>query len=207
MKKQLILSGSQENPAAKFPEMFLLFFKIGAFTIGGGYAMIPLIQKELIEKKRWVDERHFLDNLAVAQSIPGPIVVNFSLLTGYRLRGLPGGLFSLLGTVLPSFLIILLLAIFLWQYQDRPMVQAAFQGIRPAVVALIASAAYRLGRNVFRQRRLLLLFIIFIAVLIGFSVHPIAVITAGAAAGLFLPLKAKTRTAEEHVEPERPEKE
>lgn len=170
--------------------------------------MIPLIRKELIENKKWVDDRHFLDNLAVAQSIPGPIVVNFSILTGYRLRGLKGGLFSLLATILPSFFIILAIALFVWQYQDHHLVQAAFLGIRPAVVALIASAAYKLGRNVFKQRPLLLLFLVFLLVLVVFGIHPIAVIVSGAAAGLFLPLQQGWGEPEENEqEKNEPEKE
>jgi len=175
---------------ARLADMLLLFLKIGAITIGGGYVMIPLIREVIIDKKRWITERDFVDNLAIAQSIPGPIVVNFSLLTGYRLRGLKGGLLSLLGTVTPSFLIILGIAIFLWRFKDIHLVQAAFLGIRPVVVALIASAAYKLGKPVFRLKRALVLFILFLAGLIILGVHPIAVVVAGAALGVLWPPKS-----------------
>ena len=166
---------------------FLLFFKIGAFTIGGGYAMIPLIRTEIIEKKKWIEEKDFIDNLAVSQSIPGPIVVNFSLMTGYRMLGLKGAVFGLLGTILPSFLIILFIAAFLWEYQHLPFVQAAFRGIQPVIVALIAAAAFKLGKQVFKQLELLLLFCVFLVVLLFFGAHPILVVVTGGGIGLLLP--------------------
>jgi chromate transporter len=164
-------------------DLFFTFFKIGSFTFGGGYAMIPLVKREIVDKKNWIDADYFLDNLAVAQSLPGSNIISFSLLVGYRLKGIKGGIFSLLGTILPSFLIILLVAVFLWQYQKNELVQAAFCGIRPAVVALIISAAYELGKGVFRQRRSLLLFILFFGVLVIFRIHPLLVIVGGAITG------------------------
>lgn len=167
---------------------FLLFFKIGAFTIGGGYAMIPLIRTEIMERKGWISDQDFIDNLAVAQSIPGPIVVNFSIMTGFRLLGLKGALFGLLGTILPSFLIILSIAAFLWEYQHISVVQAAFKGIKPVIVALIAAAAFKIGRQVFVQLDRLLLFCVFLAGLLFIGLHPILVILAGAAAGLVRPI-------------------
>ncbi|MGI5876592.1 MAG: chromate transporter [Dethiobacteria bacterium] len=176
---------NKNNSAKKITlsELFFTFFKIGAFTFGGGYAMIPLIKREIAEKKNWIGNNEFLDNLAVAQSLPGSNVISFSLLVGYRLKGIKGGFFSLLGTILPSFLIILIISIFLWQFRKNDLVQAAFYGIRPAVVALIISAAYELGKGVFRQRRSLLLFILFFGVLILFNLHPLVVIVSGAITG------------------------
>lgn len=173
-------------------QVFFLFFKIGAFTIGGGYAMIPLIRNELVDKKKWITGEAFLDNLAVSQSLPGPIVVNFSLMTGYRLLGIKGSLFCLLGTILPSFLIILCIALFLWGYRDNRFIQAAFSGIRPAVVALIASAAYKLGKEVFQQRKPFFLFCVFLLVLILFRLHPIAIIVSGAVIGLIWPMNTRS---------------
>jgi len=174
----------------KLLEMFFLFFKIGAFTFGGGYAMIPLIRHELIMRKNWMSEDEFLTRLVIAQSFPGPIVVNFSLLNGYLFRGIKGGLFSVLGAILPSFLIILTIAVFLWHYHEHTMVQAAFMGIRPVVVALIVSAAYKLGKPIFQQRRLFVTFLLFLAGLILLNIHPAFVILLGAILGLLWPLKA-----------------
>lgn len=187
-KKQL-REGIKKEPAAALLQLFLIFLKIGASTIGGGAAMVPFIQVELVERRRWLDNHLFLDYLALAQSIPGPMIVNFAVIAGYRLRGLKGSLLSLLGIMLPSFLIIFIIVYFLWQYRENPLVFRAFQGIRPAVAALIAAAAVKLGRLVLRTRALLLLFALFLGGLIVFKIHPLFVIIAGALAGLFLSLQ------------------
>lgn len=119
-------------------QIFTTFAKIGAFTIGGGYAMIPLIQEEVVNKKRWIEEEDFMDVLAISQSAPGLLSVNISIFLGYRLRGTKGSVVATLGSVLPSFLIILMIAMFFAGYQDNPTVMNIFKGIRPVVVALIA---------------------------------------------------------------------
>ena len=119
-------------------QIFTTFAKIGAFTIGGGYAMIPLIQEEVVNKKRWIEEEDFMDVLAISQSAPGLLSVNISIFLGYRLRGTKGSVVATLGSVLPSFLIILMIAMFFAGYQDNPTVMKIFKGIRPVVVALIS---------------------------------------------------------------------
>lgn len=113
-------------------KMFLTFFKIGAFTFGGGYAMIPIIQEEIVNKRKWIDENEFLDAIAVAQGSPGPVAVNTSIYVGYRVGGLAGALMCLLGTILPSFFIILVVAKFFYQYRNNPILDKVFLGIRPA---------------------------------------------------------------------------
>ena len=128
-------------------DVFLTFFKIGLFTLGGGYAMIPLIEAEIIEKKKWVGKDEFLDLMAVAQSCPGVFAVNIAIFIGYRLRRVKGAIVSCIGTALPSFIIILLIALFFHQFKDNEMVAAAFRGIRPAVVALIAVPTYNLAKK------------------------------------------------------------
>jgi len=128
-------------------ELFLVFFKIGAFTFGGGYAMVPLIRNEVVNKKNWLDDEEFMDMLAIAQSMPGPIALNTSLFVGNKRMGFKGSLFSGLGIILPSFLVILLIAIFFVQFKDNPVVERIFKGIRPAVVALIAAPLLGLGRS------------------------------------------------------------
>ncbi|MCQ2089265.1 MAG: chromate transporter [Fibrobacter sp.] len=128
-------------------DSFLTFFKIGLFTIGGGYAMIPLIEAEIIEKKKWVSYDEFVDLMAIAQSCPGIFAVNIAIFIGYRLRRVKGALVCCLGTALPSFIIILLIALFFHQFKDNQMVAAAFRGIRPAVVALIAVPTYNLAKK------------------------------------------------------------
>ena len=126
---------------------FLTFFKIGLFTFGGGYAMIPLIEAEIVNRKNWISKEDFLDLLAVAQSCPGVFAINISVFIGYRLRGVKGGLLCALGTALPSFIIILLIAMFFHQFKDNPYVAAMFRGIRPAVVALIAIPTFNMAKN------------------------------------------------------------
>jgi chromate transporter len=117
---------------------FLTFFKVGAFTLGGGYAMIPLIEREVVDKKQWIDRTSFLDLIAVAQSVPGVFAVNMAIFVGYRLKGVKGSIITALGTILPSFITILSIAIFLYGFKDNEIVINIFKGIRPAVVALIA---------------------------------------------------------------------
>lgn len=126
---------------------FSTFFKIGLFTIGGGYAMIPLIEADVVEKRKWVEREEFLDLMAIAQSCPGIFAVNMSIFIGYKLRGVKGSIVCALGTVLPSFLIILGLALFFQQFRDNETVQRIFMGIRPAVVALIAAPTFKMAKS------------------------------------------------------------
>ena len=114
---------------------FRTFFRIGLFTIGGGYAMIPLIEADVVDKNKWVAREDFLDLMAIAQSCPGIFAVNMSIFIGYKLKGVPGSVVCTLGTILPSFLIILGIALFFQQFRDNETVQRIFKGIRPAVVA------------------------------------------------------------------------
>ena len=128
-------------------EAFSIFFKIGAFTIGGGYAMVPLIEDEIVTKRRWLDKEDFIDLLAISQSAPGILAVNISIFIGYRLRGVPGSIVTALGTVLPSFLIILAIALFFHNFKDNAVVERIFRGIRPAVVALIAAPTFSMAKS------------------------------------------------------------
>ena len=127
--------------------LFLTFSHIGLFTIGGGYAMIPLIQRKVVEEKKWVSEEELVDLMAVAQSCPGIFAVNISIFIGYKLRKTPGALISTLGTCLPSFLIILAIALFFQRYRENIYVERIFRGIRPAVVALIAAPVFKMAKT------------------------------------------------------------
>lgn len=122
-------------------QLFLIFFKIGAFTFGGGWAMISIIEKEIVDKYKWIERSEFLDLLAVAQSLPGLLAVNIAVAVGDKLRGMRGSVAAAIGTILPSFIIILLIAIFLTPdiIKNNPVVSRIFMGIRPAVVALIVA--------------------------------------------------------------------
>ena len=128
-------------------ESFSTFFRIGLFTLGGGYAMIPLIEEEVVNKKKWVSKEEMLDLIAIAQSCPGVFAINIATFIGYKLNKVRGAIATTIGTALPSFLIILAIAIFFKQFEDNKVVAAIFRGIRPAVVALIAVPTFRLGQR------------------------------------------------------------
>lgn len=128
-------------------QLFLVFFRIGAFTFGGGYAMIPLIQKEVVEEKKWVTDDDILEIIAIAESTPGPIAINSATFVGYKLCGVLGSAFATLGVVLPSFVIILLISYVLRQFQDIPAVKYAFNGIRAGVLALLIKALYTMYKK------------------------------------------------------------
>lgn len=128
-------------------EIFWSFLKIGAFTFGGGYAMIPLIGHEVIERRRWLEQRDFSDLLTLAQSAPGPIALNTAVFVGYKRRGFAGALAAVLGVIVPSFVIILAVALFFSDMRDNRFVDAAFRGMRPAVVALIVAPIIGLARG------------------------------------------------------------
>lgn len=120
--------------------LFLTFLKIGAFTFGGGYAMIPLIQKEVVEKKKWLSDSDILDIIAIAESTPGPIAINSATFVGYKTAGFFGAFCATFGVVLPSFLIILAISFVLRFFESLKVVQYAFEGIRAGVIALILKA-------------------------------------------------------------------
>ena len=126
---------------------FGTFFKIGLFTIGGGYAMVPLIEEEVVNKKRWLSQEEFMDLLAVSQSVPGVFAVNFSIFIGYKLKRFPGALALASGAILPSFLIILAIALFFQRFKDYEAVENIFKGIRPTVVALIAAPTFSMAKS------------------------------------------------------------
>ena len=163
-------------------QLFISFLKIGAFTFGGGYAMVPLIEREVIDRRGWVAREDFLDLLTIAQSAPGPIALNTAVFVGYRIAGLKGALSSLLGIVLPAFTIILLVAIFFSDIRDNKVVDSAFKAMRPAVVALIVAPIVGLskGLNVW----LLIVAAITALAIWWFGFSPVYVLVVGAVVGL-----------------------
>lgn len=128
-------------------KLFLSFAKIGAFTLGGGYAMLAVIESEVVDKRHWIEKEDFLDLVVLAQTAPGILAVNISILTGNKIAGKKGALVSALGAVLPSFITILAIALFFSRFQDNIWVRRAFKGIRPAVVALIAVPVFSLAKS------------------------------------------------------------
>lgn len=130
------------NKGSTLLKLFLTFFKIGAFTFGGGYAMIPLIQREAVEKQKWVTDDDILEIIAIAESTPGPIAINAATFVGFRVGGFTGAFCSTFGVVLPSFLIITVISRVLQQFQQLQAVRYAFMGIRAGVLALILKALW-----------------------------------------------------------------
>ena len=128
----------------KTTELFLSFLKIGAFTIGGGYAMIPLMQQEIVEKKKWLKPEEVIDMVAISESTPGVLAVNFATYVGYKVAGLWGSIVATLSVVLPAFLIILLLSTVLAAYQDSAVVQFVLKGLETGVVVLSMQAIVKL---------------------------------------------------------------
>ena len=130
-----------------FFNLFWTYLKIGTFTLGGGYAMLPLIQREVVDVRGWIDEEEFLNMIALAQAAPGLIAVNSAIFIGWRVGGWKGVCGAVLGAVLPSFLIILAIAMVFQEWKEYPAVEAAFKGIRPAVVALIAAPLFKMAKS------------------------------------------------------------
>lgn len=164
-------------------ELIKTFFKIGIFTLGGGYAMIPLIQKEVVERHRWVTQEEMLDLIAIAQSCPGVFAINISTFVGYKLYKTRGAVSATLGTALPSFLIILLIAIFFHAFSDNRVVQAIFRGIRPAVVALIAVPTFNLAKSAGINRRTIWIPVVCALLIWALGVSPILIILAAGIGG------------------------
>ena len=127
--------------------LFLTFFKIGAFTFGGGYAMLPLIQREIVEKRKWITNDDILEVVAIAESTPGPIAVNSATFVGYRTGDFSGALLATLGVVLPSFAVILAISFVLREFESLKAVQYAFSGIRAGVLALVLKALWSMYRQ------------------------------------------------------------
>lgn len=128
-------------------QLFLVFARIGGFTFGGGYAMLPMLQREIVEKKGWATSDELMDYFAIGQCTPGIIAVNTSTFVGYKIKGVIGGIVATLGMIFPSMVIITVIAAFLQNFQDYEVVKWAFGGIRAAVVALILSAIIKLGKK------------------------------------------------------------
>jgi chromate transporter len=176
-------------------DIFVTFFKIGLFTFGGGYAMLPLIEKETVEKKKWIDREEIADVIAVSESIPGAIAINSATFIGTKVLGRKGAIAAALGVILPSFFVITIIATFFGKFGDSLVVKAVFTGIRPAVTALIALAAYRIGKSVIKDKAGLVVAIIASVLVVVFDVHAIIAIIGGIVFGLavyrFWPQKTK----------------
>lgn len=170
----------------KLLKLFWIFFKIGAFTFGGGYAMIPLIEREMVEKQKWISGDEIIDIFAVAESVPGAIAINTSTFIGYKVAGFWGAIVAMFGVALPSFLIITIIAAVFSQFQDLPLVKAAFEGIRAAVVALITVSGIKIAKSAIKNKIAMLITLVAFVLLVFVDVHAIVLIILGAIAGLLM---------------------
>lgn len=160
----------------KYLKMFWSFFKIGAFTFGGGYAMIPLIEEEVVNKNSWISKEDFLDILVISQSFPGALAVNCSTFIGYKIGNLPGAILALLGTILPSFFIILCIASFFMQFRNNYYVDLIFKGINGAVPVLVLVAIISLSKSIKKNYINYTIIILTVVLLKFFNMHPVIII-------------------------------
>lgn len=164
-------------------DLFWTFCKIGSLTFGGGYAMLPLIQREIVENKKWSTEKEILDYYAVGQCTPGVIAVNTATFIGYKLRGIIGGIVATLGVIFPSIVIILIIATFLQNFADLAIVQSAFAGIRVAVVALIITTVVKLIKSSIKDYLGVIIAIIAFVISAFIGLSPVYVVIAAALTG------------------------
>lgn len=167
-------------------ELFTVFAKIGSFTFGGGYAMLPIIQEEIVDKRGWASEEEVIDYYAIGQCTPGIISVNTATFIGYKLRGIGGALFATLGIISPSIVIITTIATFFTHFQDYKVVQHAFGGIRVAVVALILNAIAQMWGKSVKDYVGVIIFIVAFVTVAFMNVSPIIIIVISAIAGIVI---------------------
>ena len=165
-------------------QLFWEFFKIGLFTFGGGYAMIPLIEKEIVNKYHWLTIEQFTDLVAISEMTPGPFAVNSATFAGYKIAKFWGAVGSTLGVVLPSFLIIWLIASVFFSFQDNHIVQAAFKGLRPAVLGLIIIAALTVSKIAILDYKSIIILIFVVAGVWILKIHPILALIISAIIGI-----------------------
>ena len=177
-------------------QLFIIFARIGGFTFGGGYAMLPMMQRELVEKKNWVSNDDLMDYFAIGQCTPGIIAVNTATFVGYKTKGAVGAIFSTLGVITPSMLIVGTIAAFISNFQDLEIVQHAFGGIRAAVVALILSAILKLAKKSIVDIATLIIFIAVTALSVFTDLSPVIFILVAAACGLVIKLSKEKKTAD-----------
>jgi chromate transporter len=184
--------------------LFLTFFKIGAFTFGGGYAMIPLIEKEVIEKKKWISEDLLLEILAIAESTPGPIAINSATFIGNRVAGFWGSFGATFGVVLPSFLIIFCLSFILRQFQELTPVRYAFEGIRVGVLALMIKALFGMYKKAKKSGVFGYIVMATALILSAFTpIDAVFIIIGAGVAGIILSLVAEKKSKKKSKEDEK----
>lgn len=184
-------------------QLFITFFKIGAFTLGGGYAMLSMVEKAVVDKKQWIAADEFWDLIAIVQSLPGVFAVNTALYVGHKIAGKKGAAAAMLGAIIPSIVIILLLATIFREYRDLPVVERIFKGIRPCVVALILAPSLRMIKSAKINWKTVIIPIATVALIWWLKVSPAWVILAAIAGSAIyaVVMERKMKTAEKEVKP------
>lgn len=178
-------------------QLFVIFARIGGFTFGGGYAMLPMLQKELVDNKGWTTYEELIDYYAIGQCTPGIIAVNVATFVGYKTKGILGGIFATLGMITPSIIIVGIIAAFLHGFQDYEAVQWAFSGIRAAVVALILSAMWKIAKKSLVDIFAVIIFIAVAVLSFLTDVSPALFVIAAGLCGLVLNLTGLRKAKEE----------
>jgi chromate transporter len=171
-------------PMKLYWQLFSTFARIGTFTFGGGYAMIPLIEREVVEKKKWIAHREFIDTLALAQSAPGVMAINTAIFVGYKVKGFKGSLVAALGAALPSFVVIVVIATFFVDMRQNPTVDKIFKGIRPAVVALIAAPLFKMAKSANITYKTIFIPILVVLLIWLVKIPPVYVVAASILGGI-----------------------
>lgn len=169
-----------------FLDLFITFFKIGAFSFGGGYAMIPFIEKEVIENHSWISSTEFIDIIAVSEMTPGPIAVNSATFLGYKVAGVAGSALATLGVILPSFIVMSIIFHFVIKFKNSRYVEWVFKGIRPVVLGLIAAAAVSVGFSTFVDIKSVLIAVFLFYIVTFKRFNPILAIVVAGLLGIFL---------------------
>ncbi|WP_138203065.1 chromate transporter [Haloimpatiens lingqiaonensis] len=167
-------------------DIFLTFLKIGAFSFGGGYAMLPLIQKEIVENHHWINFDTFKDIIGVSQMTPGPIAINSATFVGYKVAGIKGSFFGTLGVITFSFILVTIATHYAMKFKDSALLKSALLGMRPALVGLIIAAFIQLGKDSYVEIRAILIGIIIAVLSFKTKIHPILIIVISGILGVIL---------------------
>lgn len=165
-------------------QLFYTFFQIGALSFGGGYVMIPLIDRQIVTQLHWLTATQFTDIVAIAEMTPGPIAINSATFVGFQVAGVIGSVVATIGVVLPSFLLVLVLAMLVKRFSQSVWLNSALSGIRPVVVGLIASAVWSVGQKTLLDLRSWVLAIVMLTLLVRSKIHPILLIVASGVIGV-----------------------
>ncbi|BBH22078.1 chromate transporter [Paenibacillus baekrokdamisoli] len=200
----------QKKQLTMLAQLFWVFFRIGPSTFGGGYAMMPSIEREVVDKKQWMEEKDLVDMVSLAGTAPGGVGVNAAAFVGFRKAGVSGAIAAVVGVTLPTFLIVIILSLFYLFFQDNPKVEAALKGVHSAVTALILLAAYRMAQTSVFDATTTSISIIALLVLLFGNISPLYVIVTGLLAGIILVkgkewIGLKVRTEKAGMNKQKPE--